>query len=128
MLVRLDAIAVIDSVVGDGPVRGGVSVGIYLGLAAVNRVCEPKSKRAFAAGQNSEPNFTRFAAQDGPDQERCRGPRDHQPQRPRGRTRAPIYADTGRSKTRSIGSVMSRSARMRPRSKQPPDPPDGHAP
>lgn len=48
MLARLDAIAVIDSVVGDGPVGGGVSVGTYLGLAAVNRVCEPKSKRAFA--------------------------------------------------------------------------------
>ena len=47
MLARLDAIAVIDSVVGDA--RGsGVSVGTYLGLAAVNRVCEPKSKRAFA--------------------------------------------------------------------------------
>ncbi|MGH3902040.1 MAG: IS1634 family transposase [Pseudonocardiaceae bacterium] len=30
------------------PVRGGVSVGTYLGLAALNRVCEPKSKRAFA--------------------------------------------------------------------------------
>ena len=48
MLARLDAIAVIDSVVGAAPVRGGVSVGTYLGLAALNRVCEPKSKRAFA--------------------------------------------------------------------------------
>jgi transposase len=48
MLQRLDAIAVIDSVVGDAPVRGGVSVGTYLGLAALNRVCEPTSKRAFA--------------------------------------------------------------------------------
>jgi transposase len=47
MLARLDAIAVIDSVVG-APVSGGVSVGTYLGLAAVNRVCEPRSKRAFA--------------------------------------------------------------------------------
>jgi transposase len=47
MLARLDAIAVIDSVVGDAPGRG-VSVGTYLGLAALNRVCEPKSKRAFA--------------------------------------------------------------------------------
>jgi transposase len=47
MLARLDAIAVIDSVVGDGH-GGGVSVGTYLGLAAVNRVCDPKSKRAFA--------------------------------------------------------------------------------
>jgi hypothetical protein len=25
-----------------------VSVGTYLGLAALNRVCEPRSKRAFA--------------------------------------------------------------------------------
>ncbi|MGH3546640.1 MAG: IS1634 family transposase [Pseudonocardiaceae bacterium] len=48
MLARLDAITVIDSVVGGAPVSGGVSVGTYLGLAALNRVCEPKSKRAFA--------------------------------------------------------------------------------
>ena len=48
MLARLDAIAVIDSVVGTAPVSGGVSVGTYLGLAALNRVCEPRSKRAFA--------------------------------------------------------------------------------
>jgi transposase len=48
MLARLDAIAVIDSVVGAAPVSGGVSVGTYLGLAALNRVCEPKSKRGFA--------------------------------------------------------------------------------
>jgi transposase len=48
MLARLDAINVIDSVVGDAPVSGGVSVGTYLGLAALNRVCDPKSKRAFA--------------------------------------------------------------------------------
>ncbi|MGH4011375.1 MAG: hypothetical protein ACRDTH_24965 [Pseudonocardiaceae bacterium] len=33
--------------VGGAPVGGGVSVGTYLGLAALNRVCEPKSKRAF---------------------------------------------------------------------------------
>jgi transposase len=48
MLTRLGAITVIDSVVGGAPVSGGVSVGTYLGLAALNRVCEPKSKRAFA--------------------------------------------------------------------------------
>jgi len=47
MLARLDAINVIDSVVG-AAVGDGVSVGTYLGLAAVNRVCEPRSKRAFA--------------------------------------------------------------------------------
>ena len=46
MLTRLDAIAVIDSVVGASV--GDVSVGTYLGLAALNRVCEPRSKRAFA--------------------------------------------------------------------------------
>jgi hypothetical protein len=45
---RLDAITVIDSVVGGAPVGGGVSVGTYLGLAALSRVCELKSKRAFA--------------------------------------------------------------------------------
>lgn len=48
MLQRLDAITGIDSVVGGTPVSGGVSVGTYLGLAALNRVCEPKSQRAFA--------------------------------------------------------------------------------
>jgi hypothetical protein len=48
MLARLDAIAVIDSVVGAAPGSSGVSVGTYMGLAALNRVCEPKSKRAFA--------------------------------------------------------------------------------
>jgi len=62
MLGRLDAITVIDSVIDSGVedpssrgaasrggvISGGVSVGTYLGLAALNRVCEPKSKRAFA--------------------------------------------------------------------------------
>ena len=62
MLGRLDAITVIDSVIASGVenlssrggasrggvLSGGVSVGTYLGLAALNRVCEPKSKRAFA--------------------------------------------------------------------------------
>ena len=57
MLGRLDAITVIDSVIVSGVgnpssrggvISGGVSVGTYLGLAALNRVCEPKSKRAFA--------------------------------------------------------------------------------
>ena len=62
MLRRLDAITVIDSVIDSGvedpssrgaasrggSISGGVSVGTYLGLAALNRVCEPKSKRAFA--------------------------------------------------------------------------------
>jgi hypothetical protein len=44
MLARLDAIAVIDSVVGAAPVRGGVSVGTYLGLAAVNSLWGSKSR------------------------------------------------------------------------------------
>jgi transposase len=66
MLGRLDAITVIDSVIDSviasgvedpssrggasrgGVISGGVSVGTYLGLAALNRVCEPTSKRAFA--------------------------------------------------------------------------------
>ncbi len=48
MLARLDAIGVIDSVVGGRAVSGGVSVGTYLGLAALNRVCDPRSKRGFA--------------------------------------------------------------------------------
>ncbi len=38
----------IDSVVGDAARAGGLSVGTYLGLAALNRVCDPRSKRAFA--------------------------------------------------------------------------------
>jgi transposase len=64
MLARLDAIAVIDSVVGAAPVRGGVSVGTYLGLAALNRVCEPKSKRAFADwwGKTALGRITRIRA------------------------------------------------------------------
>ena len=57
MLGRLDAITVIDSVIDSGVedpssrgggISGGVSVGTYLGLAALNRVCDPRSKRAFA--------------------------------------------------------------------------------
>jgi transposase len=46
VMTRLDVIGVIDSVVGAAPV-GGVSVGTYLALAALNRVCDPRSKRAF---------------------------------------------------------------------------------
>jgi transposase len=47
MMRRLDVIGVIDSVAGDTPVSGGVSVGAYLALAALNRICDPRSKRAF---------------------------------------------------------------------------------
>jgi len=48
MLERLDAVAVIDGVLGDARVSGGVSVGTYLALAALNRVCDPRSKAGFA--------------------------------------------------------------------------------
>jgi hypothetical protein len=47
MLQRLDAVAVIDEVLGDQWVHGGVSVGTYLALAA-HRVCDPRSKAGFA--------------------------------------------------------------------------------
>jgi transposase len=46
---RLDAITVIDRVLGDARVSGGVSVGSYLVLAALNRICDPCSKAAFVA-------------------------------------------------------------------------------
>jgi hypothetical protein len=49
MLERLDAVAVIDGVLGEARVRGGVSVGTYLALAALNRVCDPRSKAGFAS-------------------------------------------------------------------------------
>jgi transposase len=49
MLQRLDAVAVIDEVLGDRRVHGGVSVGTYLALAALNRVCDPRSKAGFAS-------------------------------------------------------------------------------
>jgi transposase len=48
MLTRLDAAAVIDGVLGDARVSGGVSVGTYLALAALNRICDPRSKAGFA--------------------------------------------------------------------------------
>ena len=48
MLTRLEAAAVIDGVVGDAKVPGGTTVGSYLALAALNRVCDPRSKAGFA--------------------------------------------------------------------------------
>ncbi len=48
MLRRLDAVAVIDGVLGEARVSGRVSVGTYLALAALNRVCDPRSKAGFA--------------------------------------------------------------------------------
>ncbi|WP_198543664.1 IS1634 family transposase [Pseudofrankia sp. BMG5.36] len=38
----------IDGVVGDAKVSGGATVGTYLALAALNRVCDPRSKAGFA--------------------------------------------------------------------------------
>jgi transposase len=49
MLQRLDAVTVIDEVLGQARVHGGVSVGTYLALAALNRVCDPRSKAGFAS-------------------------------------------------------------------------------
>ncbi len=48
VLTRLDAIAVIDGVVGDAKVPGGTTVGTYVALAALNRICDPRSKAGFA--------------------------------------------------------------------------------
>ncbi|HEX2805616.1 MAG TPA: hypothetical protein VHN80_05550 [Kineosporiaceae bacterium] len=47
MIQQLDVITVIDTVLGTAPVSGGVSAGTYLALAALNRICDPRSKRAF---------------------------------------------------------------------------------
>jgi transposase len=47
MIEQLDVINVIDTVLGIAPVSGGPSVGTYLALAALNRICDPRSKRAF---------------------------------------------------------------------------------
>jgi transposase len=47
MIEQLGVINVIDTVLRAAPVSGGVSVGTYLALAALNRICDPRSKRAF---------------------------------------------------------------------------------
>ena len=47
MIEELDVITVIDTVLGVAPVSGGASAGTYLALAALNRICDPRSKRAF---------------------------------------------------------------------------------
>jgi hypothetical protein len=44
----VDAAAVIDGVLGQARVRGEVSVGTYLVLAALNRICDPRSKAGLA--------------------------------------------------------------------------------
>ena len=48
MLVRLDVLGLIDRVVGARRADAGASVGTYLALAALNRLVDPRSKRAFA--------------------------------------------------------------------------------
>jgi hypothetical protein len=48
VLTRLDAAGIIDALVGDAKVSGGVTVGTYLTLAALNRICDPRSKAGFA--------------------------------------------------------------------------------
>jgi transposase len=48
MIQKLDVVTVIDTVLGAGPVSGGVSAGTYLALAALNRICDPRSERAFS--------------------------------------------------------------------------------
>jgi transposase len=48
MIQQLDVITVIDTVLGTAPVSGGISAGTYLALAALNRICDPRSKRAFS--------------------------------------------------------------------------------
>jgi transposase len=48
MLTRLDAAGTIDALLGDARVCGGVTVGTYLALAALNRICDPRSKAGFA--------------------------------------------------------------------------------
>jgi transposase len=47
MIEQLDVIKVIDTVLRAPPVSSGVSAGTYLALAALNRICDPRSKRAF---------------------------------------------------------------------------------
>jgi transposase len=48
MLTRLGAAGIIDSLVGETKVPGGTTVGTYLALAALNRVCDPRSKAGIA--------------------------------------------------------------------------------
>ncbi|WP_291413954.1 hypothetical protein [Actinophytocola sp.] len=48
LLVDLGVAAIIDEATGPGPSGQPLSTGTYLGLAALNRVVEPRSKRGFA--------------------------------------------------------------------------------
>jgi len=64
VLTRLDAAGIIDALVGDAKVSGGVTVGTYLTLAALNRICDPRSKAGFADWYTttSLPRVTRIPA------------------------------------------------------------------
>ncbi|HSZ30102.1 MAG TPA: transposase, partial [Pseudonocardiaceae bacterium] len=48
VLTRLGVVETIDAVVGSRRADAGATVGIYLALAALNRLVDPCSKRAFA--------------------------------------------------------------------------------
>jgi transposase len=64
LMCDLDVIAVIDEVVGSRRGDAGATVGAYLALAALGRLVEPGSKRAFAkwwAGTAAD-RFTRISA------------------------------------------------------------------
>ncbi len=64
VLTHLDAAGIIDALVGDAKVSGGVTVGTYLALAALNRICDPRSKAGFADWYTttSLPRVTRIPA------------------------------------------------------------------
>jgi transposase len=48
MLERMRVAEIVDDVVGPRRADAGASVGVYIALAAANRVADPRSKRAFA--------------------------------------------------------------------------------
>ena len=64
MLDRLDVIGLVDEVVGARRSDAGASVGTYLALAALNRVVDPCSKRAFADwwASTAADRFTKISA------------------------------------------------------------------
>jgi hypothetical protein len=49
MIGRLEIIEIVDGVVGARRADAGASVGTYMALAILNRVCDPCSKLGFAA-------------------------------------------------------------------------------
>jgi len=63
LLTDLDVVAVIDDVVGARRSDAGASVGTYLALAALGRLLEPDSKRAFAKwwASTAADRFTRIS-------------------------------------------------------------------